>query len=257
MEVWKNQIKERRKEYIKTVKYYFKETMTKISNEVIFNKKDDISKYFRQVYKKSYELMMHDQEKFRKSVLRDLMITNNIDEKDGFEKNVLDNYNELYELTKSDSQSNKSRSGIILELLVIDLLETFEYPHDNQKKIGKKKFAKDLGKQIDTIVPGIEEFKRNPSNCLLLSQKTTVRERWQEVGEEVSRTGANEAYLITFGEDLTENIIETAKEQRIHFVVPKNIKENKFNNKNTVYSFENFFKRRIKRTLQLLDNENN
>ena len=153
MEVWKNQIKERRKEYIKTVKYYFKETMTKISNEVIFNKKDDISKYFRQVYKKSYELMMHDQEKFRKSVLRDLMITNNIDEKDGFEQNVLDNYNELYELTKSDSQSNKSRSGIILELLVIDLLETFEYPHDNQKKIGKKKFAKDLGKQIDTIVP--------------------------------------------------------------------------------------------------------
>ena len=153
MEVWKNQIKERRKEYIKTVKYYFKETMTKISNEVIFNKKDDISKYFRQVYKKSYELMMHDQEKFRKSVLRDLMITNNIDEKDGFEQNVLDNYNELYELTKSDSQSNKSRSGIILELLVIDLLETFEYPHDNQKKIGKKKFAKDFGKQIDTIVP--------------------------------------------------------------------------------------------------------
>ena len=123
-----NQIKERRKEYIKTVKYYFKETMTKISNEVIFNKKDDISKYFRQVYKKSYELMMHDQEKFRKSVLRDLMITNNIDEKDGFEQNVLDNYNELYELTKSDSQSNKSRSGIILELLVIDLLKHLNIP---------------------------------------------------------------------------------------------------------------------------------
>ena len=78
MELWKNQIKERRKEYIKTVKYYFKETMTKISNEVIFNKKDDISKYFRQVYKKSYELMIHDQEIFRKSILRDLMIMNRL-----------------------------------------------------------------------------------------------------------------------------------------------------------------------------------
>ena len=114
------------------------ETMTKISNEVIFNKKDDISKYFRQVYKKSYELMMHDQEKFRKSVLRDLMITNNIDEKDGFEKNVLDNYNELYELTKSDSQSNKSRSGIILELLVIDLF----WKHLNIPMIIRKKLVR-------------------------------------------------------------------------------------------------------------------
>ncbi len=260
---WKEKIKSLRTKYMKNPNEYLEESKKITSNKIIFEKKRKISNYVNELYSKSYQLMISDQKKFRKEILEYLVKIKKINDSASFIDNVINNYDEIYWLTKSDSQSNKSRSGRMLELIVEDILDEFKYAYDSQKKIGKKKFLTkigkksiNLGKQIDTIIPSIQEYKKNPSNCILLSQKTTLRERWQQVGEEVLRVNLPEAYIITLGEDLTEEKVETAKENRIQIVVPEKIKNNKFKNTSTVFSFEIFFKKRIKSSIKRI-NENN
>ena len=71
-------------------------------------------------------------------------------------------------------------------------------PLDSQGNIGKQEFVnKGLGKLVDLVSPGVLEYIVNKRNTVLISAKTTLRERWQEVPEEMGRTGAREMFLAT------------------------------------------------------------
>lgn len=66
---------------------------------------------------------------------------------------------------------------------------------------------------VDTVSPGVTEFEINKRDAVLISAKTTLRERWQEVPEEMGSTGAREMFLATLGEKVSDNVLnkQTAK----------------------------------------------
>jgi hypothetical protein len=71
--------------------------------------------------------------------------------------------------------------------------------------------------------------------------KTTLRERWQEVAEELSRTNVPHIYLLTADTSVTLNVINTMKQYNITLVVYSNEKTNKFSESENVQDFARFF----------------
>ena len=104
----------------------------------------------------------------------------------------------IYALTLSNTQSRRSRAGKEFESTIELILIGAGIPLDSQGNIGKQEFVnKGLGKLVDLVSPGVLEYIVNKRNTVLISAKTTLRERWQEVPEEMGRTGAREMFLAT------------------------------------------------------------
>ncbi|WP_258034051.1 type II restriction endonuclease [Campylobacter concisus] len=104
----------------------------------------------------------------------------------------------IYALTLSNTQSRRSRAGKEFESIIELILIGAGIPLDSQGNIGKQEFVnKGLGKLVDLVSPGVLEYIVNKRNTVLISAKTTLRERWQEVPEEMGRTGAREMFLAT------------------------------------------------------------
>ncbi|MDC4182994.1 type II restriction endonuclease [Mycoplasma bradburyae] len=95
----------------------------------------------------------------------------------------------IYILTLSNTQSRRSRAGNEFEAIIELIFMGPEIPMDSQRNIGKNIFIeKELGKLVDIVSPGVIEYMINKRNTILISAKTTLRERWQEVPEEMMRT---------------------------------------------------------------------
>jgi hypothetical protein len=60
---------------------------------------------------------------------------------------------------------------------------------------------------------------------MLISAKTTLRERWQEVPEEVNRTGIREMYLATLDDSFSEETINILYEANVVVVTTTNCAE--------------------------------
>ncbi|MRB24902.1 restriction endonuclease, partial [Bacillus thuringiensis] len=71
---------------------------------------------------------------------------------------------------------------------------------------------------------GVIEYSLEKRKCSLISMKTTLRERWQEVPEEMKRTGAQEMFLLTLDDGITKNTIESLASHNITLVVPDDLK---------------------------------
>ena len=59
----------------------------------------------------------------------------------------------------------------------------------------------------------------------MISAKTTLRERWQEVPEEMGRTGAREMFLATLDTTISSDVLNTLYEANIQVTTTKKIKE--------------------------------
>ncbi|MBN2826240.1 MAG: hypothetical protein JXQ76_12995, partial [Campylobacterales bacterium] len=95
----------------------------------------------------------------------------------------------IYHLNLSNTQSRRSRAGKTFEGIIYFLYEYFNYSYDAQSTIGKKSFSTlNLGKVVDSILPGKQAFIDCRTKTIVGSMKTTLRERWQEVVEEISRS---------------------------------------------------------------------
>lgn len=149
----------------------------------------------------------------------------------------------IYNLALSNTQSRRSRAGKEFESIIEVVLLGAGIRLDSQGKIGKELFSnKGLGKLVDLVTPGVVEFSINKNNTALISAKTTLRERWQEVPEEMSRTGASKMYLATLDECITKDTLKNIYEQNIVIVTTKNNKENYYPNDNNVITFERLIK---------------
>ncbi|MCV5090293.1 type II restriction endonuclease, partial [Escherichia coli] len=73
---------------------------------------------------------------------------------------------------------------------------------------------------------------------MLISAKTTLRERWQEVPEEVNRTGIREMYLATLDDSFSEETINILYEANVVVVTTIENKNFKYKNNNRVLTFE-------------------
>ncbi len=145
----------------------------------------------------------------------------------------------IYALTLSNTQSRRSRAGKEFEAIIELILVGAGVPYDSQGNIGKKVFAeKGLGKLVDVVSPGVVQFMLNKRNTVLISAKTTLRERWQEVPEEMGRTGAREMFLATLDDSISKEVLDTLYEANIQVTTTRNIKDSCYPDNDRVLTFE-------------------
>lgn len=147
--------------------------------------------------------------------------------------------NHIYNLSLSNTQSRRSRAGKEFEAIIELLLIGSDIPSDAQGAIGKQYFrTHQIGKLVDFVTPSVAEYLVNKRNTMLISAKTTLRERWQEVPEEVNRTGIREMYLATLDSTISDESLHIMYEANIIVVTTKMNKEINYPNNNRVITFE-------------------
>lgn len=145
----------------------------------------------------------------------------------------------VYDFSLSKTQSRRSRSGKEFESIIELVFMGAGIELDSQGNIASRFFTeKDLGKAVDLVIPGALEFGINKRNVALISAKTTLRERWQEVSEEMSRTGVSEMYLMTLDENISDKVLENLYESNVIVVTLKHIKEKNYAHTTRVITFE-------------------
>jgi hypothetical protein len=148
----------------------------------------------------------------------------------------------LYDLSLSSTNSRRSRAGQTFEMLIEKALDIFGYPYQNQSALGTDFYRNHrIGKKVDLIIPGRNAYEQRRTACGIVSAKTSLRERWQEVVEELNRSNVRHIYLATLDDGITANQLELMKEYNITLIVRKSEKENKFPTAGTVDSFDTFF----------------
>jgi hypothetical protein len=123
----------------------------------------------------------------------------------------------IYRLSLSNTQSRRSRAGKSFEAIIYKIYESLDYAFDSQSKVGRKTFdSLGLGKKVDSILPNIEAFKKRRNKTIIGTMKTTLRERWQEVAEEIERTKIPEIHLLTADENIPKS---KAQEMANHNII--------------------------------------
>ncbi|CUU74314.1 type II restriction endonuclease [Campylobacter hyointestinalis] len=162
----------------------------------------------------------------------------------------------IYELCLSNTQSRRSRAGKIFEAIIYFLYTHFNYSFNSQAKVGRRVFNNlGLGKVVDSILPNIESFKNFRNKTIVGSMKTTLRERWQEVVEEIGRSNLPNIYLLTCDTDISESKIRQMSEHNIVLVVFDSVKANLRDFRNVI-SFETYFTNEIPDILKYWDRAN-
>ncbi|MBR2295674.1 MAG: hypothetical protein IJ869_07955 [Clostridiales bacterium] len=145
----------------------------------------------------------------------------------------------IYQLSLSNTQSRRARAGKEFEAIIELILMGAGVSMDTQGNIGKKIFVdKGLGKLVDVVSPGVTEYIIDKNDVVLISAKTTLRERWQEVPEEMGRTGAKEMFLATLDESISDEVLNTLYESNIRITTTRNIKNKCYPNNKRVLDFE-------------------
>ncbi len=161
----------------------------------------------------------------------------------------------LFELSLSNTQSRRSRAGKTFEFLLETALELMEIPFANQSQLGRRFFQENgIGKKVDLVIPGSRAYEENRSKCAVLTAKTSLRERWQEVVEELQRSNVPHIYLATLDESLTSQVVQTMKQHNITLVVKMSEKQSKFGHVGTVESFHTFFNSTLPHLMEVWPN---
>lgn len=156
----------------------------------------------------------------------------------------------IYILNLSTTQSRRSRSGQTFESVIYSIYEKLGFSYDSQKKVGANVFKKNnLGKKVDSILPSLECFEQRRDKVIIGTMKTSLRERWQEVAEEISRTKVPSIYLLTTDTDISSNKASEMKEHNITVVVYDKVKKD-LNNFRNLISFEEYFFEEIPNTFK-------
>lgn len=153
----------------------------------------------------------------------------------------------IYALCLSNTQSRRSRAGKIFEGIIYFLYEYYNYKYESQSSIGKRAFSSlGLGKVVDSILPSTLAFRSFRNKTIVGSMKTTLRERWQEVVEEISRSNLPNIYLLTVDPDISESKAKQMAEHNIVIVVTSDVKKRaSLVNKRNIIDFETYFHKEI------------
>lgn len=137
----------------------------------------------------------------------------------------------------SAAQQRKSRAGKSFELHIARLLRDGGIPHEEQKVLESKK-------RPDFVLPSYRMYADNDrthEQALVLSAKTTLRERWKQVHLEIKNC---DLYLATVDENIAASAIVEMGEAGIRLVVPESLKTSTaavYEDQENVISFKEFF----------------
>lgn len=150
-------------------------------------------------------------------------------------------YPKIDALLLSAAQQRKSRAGYSFEHHIEAMMIDGGIPFQKQVVIEAKK-------RPDFILPSLSLFNetgRAVKEALVLSAKTTLRERWKQVSGEMKNC---DLYLATVDENIAANAIEDMASQGILLVVPESLKNSdttEYKKQTNVLSFKAFFEDEI------------
>lgn len=148
---------------------------------------------------------------------------------------LIDQFPAVDALMLSASQQRKSRAGYSYEHHIEAMLAGGGIPFEKQVIIASRK-------RPDFILPSLAVFQK-PDDAhpgLILSAKTTLRERWKQVERE---KGKQELYLTTVDENVAGNAIEDMASFGVYLVIPESLKVSKtseYEGQKNVLSFKEF-----------------
>ncbi|KAF3983609.1 MAG: type II restriction endonuclease [Methylococcales symbiont of Hymedesmia sp. n. MRB-2018] len=123
----------------------------------------------------------------------------------------------IYKISLSNTNSRRSRAGKTFESIIYKVYDILEYDFDSQSKAGRKIFTElGLGKKVDSILPNISCYEQRRNKTIIGTMKTSLRERWQEVAEEIERTKIPEIHLLTVDDEISKN---KAQEMANHNII--------------------------------------
>ena len=268
-EWWDKTIQEFRKKYVKTPREYIEESIglkkydaEKLKGNVeslLINERDSIYQLFlRDESRMNAKLVSHLMltREFPKSRYESLLAASNIFEEksslgiDAFRTRSSELYGQvtgeifpyLYALSLSSTNSRRARAGGTFEMLIEKCLQILNYTFQNQSSLGTDFYKSNrIGKKVDIIIPGRKAYEQRRTDCGIISAKTSLRERWQEVVEELNRSNVRHIYLATLDDGITSNQVDIMKEYNITLIVRESEKTKKFSGAGNVESFDSFF----------------
>nr|WP_308495511.1 type II restriction endonuclease [Duganella guangzhouensis] len=151
--------------------------------------------------------------------------------------NIVTEFYQIDGILLSAAQTRKSRAGASFELHIERLLTDGGIPHEVQ-------VIADAKKRPDFVLPSFTAYMdplRDRTGALVLSAKTTLRERWKQVQGEIRNC---DLFLATVDEGIAENAIKDMERQGIVLVVPESLKKSDttvYKSQSNVISFKSFF----------------
>ncbi|RLD47436.1 MAG: type II restriction endonuclease [Bacteroidetes bacterium] len=164
-------------------------------------------------------------------------------------------YPYIYKISLSNTNSRRSRSGSTFEAIIYTVYEALGYPYDSQSKVGRKIFTElGLGKKVDSILPNVGCFEKRRNKTIIGTMKTSLRERWQEVAEEIERTKIPEIHLLTVDENISYNKASEMSKHNIIVVAFDWVANSKpLKEMRNIISFEEYFFEEIPLILKFWD----
>lgn len=153
---------------------------------------------------------------------------------------VVKNFPALNASFLSASQHRKSRAGRSFEHHIARLLTDGNVHFEEQAMTG--------GRRPDFVLPSkkvLRSTDRHFDQALVLSAKTTLRERWKQITLESADCGL---FLATVDDRVSSEAIEDMRNRKILLVVPESLKTASttcYGNKENVLSFREFFDKEI------------
>ncbi|GKQ53924.1 type II restriction endonuclease [Bradyrhizobium sp. Ce-3] len=150
---------------------------------------------------------------------------------------LVDRLPEIDRYMLSAGQQRKARAGMSFEHHIERMLLDGKVPFRKQVVIQARK-------RPDFVLPSFSYLTNPPRHKekgLILSAKTTLRERWKQVEREMH---GKELFLGTVDENIAANAIEEMASIGIHLVVPEHLKKSKeteYDRHRNVLSFKAFF----------------
>lgn len=134
------------------------------------------------------------------------------------EQLIEDWYIHFRQLFLSVSQSRKTRGGRDFELQLAHLLRLSEVPFEAQHKEHR----------VDFMLPDYEHYAVDRSQCVLLSAKRTLRERWQQVVDELHKMNCPNVFLATTDANISRSKVSDVGKRNIKIVVFDDVKQSLF-----------------------------
>lgn len=208
-----------------------KSSFLKNPSDIVINLREKSWENFL-IFEKKFSALMYKH-------LADLDDYTGLDNKQAIYKFIDTHAQHFYDLSLSNTQSRRSRAGTEFEAIVELIIMGAGISIDSQGSLASGIFEEhDLGKAVDLVSPGVAEYKIQKRQVALISCKTTLRERWSEVIEEKSRTGASEVFLATLDEKISINTMKTLQNNNVFPVTTKNNKEKNYKDNTIVLTFE-------------------
>jgi hypothetical protein len=151
--------------------------------------------------------------------------------------NLVRAFSELDSIFLSAAQTRKSRAGLSFEHHVARLFKDGRIRHEAQAVFG--------GRRPDFVLPDVKELNIK-GDAVIVSLKTTLRERWKQLALE-KPLGA--VFLATVDDRVSGEAIDEMERNSISLVVPESLKkakESAYDGYENVITFRHFFDNEVK-----------